>query len=311
MTEIKECKNALKGKRLNVIFHGLFVFVQNMRRGRRAGITALLPNVGPYHGYLAGNWLSELSLAPGDYALTGVETGDGEFNRRDHFLFRNCRTRPSVSRFELYAQLSLPQPEFIWSLRSVDMPARTRRGELVTVRAAHTHVFVYRVSEKGELFDIRLGEHPWAPDADYVSDFANLHVFNSPETRPRVAHHLDEFQTATSLLNNIELRLDDTPPLLPGIPGRNSFPAAVQGVARAELEDLSSRNIRLGEMGRLIRKIMLRADKGYSPNKWLDLGSVWEVIDELSEPLSCTTPGGQGGGEDGGGGTGGDEGGEG
>ncbi|MBL8177227.1 MAG: hypothetical protein JNK48_21310 [Bryobacterales bacterium] len=307
MIETKDCTDTLLSRRLNVIFHGLFVFLQHRGNGGRTGITALMPNVGPYHAYLAGNWLAELALAPGEYDLTGVEPGDGEFNPMHHDMLRDSRRRPGLSQHELYAQLHLPQPSFIWSLRSVQMEARTRKGDKVKVQAAHTHVFVYAV--KGKLFDIRLGDHPWAPDSDRVPRIANLHVFNSPETRPRVAHHLDEFQTATSMMHNVELRLDDPPPLLPGIPGTKEFPAAVQGVARAELEDLASRNIRMAELGRIARRILLQPDRTAAA-KWLDLGSVWEVLDELSEPLSCTTPGGDGGGSDGGGGTGGDDGGD-
>lgn len=305
MNGTRGCLNDYQGKILNVIFHGLFVFVQRRfaEGGRqRRGITALMPNVGPYHAYLAGNWLSEISMAPGKYKLRGVEEGSGEFNRRHHQLLRGSSLRPSLSQHELFARIKLPQPEFIWSLRSVEMMA-VRRGQVkVAVRAAHTHVFVYKVS--GELHDIRLGEHPWAPDADYSPRIANLHLFNSPETRPRVAHHLDEFHTATSMIHNVELRLDDTPPLLPGIPAQSDFPAAIQGVARAELEDLASRNIRLGEMGRLIRKTLLQRPSPRPGSRWIDVGSIWEVIDELSEPLSCTAPGGDEGNPDDGGGEG-------
>jgi len=56
---------------LNVLFHGLFVFVD-----RPNGIEVLIPDMGADHVYRAGEWLGETTLARGSYELSGV-SGQG------------------------------------------------------------------------------------------------------------------------------------------------------------------------------------------------------------------------------------------
>lgn len=266
---------------LNIIFHGLIVFIQRRDRdNKRSGIRVLIPNMGPNHAYLAGNWLGEIALAPGSYELRGVEPGEAKFDPERHTMLPETFQRPALTTHDCWVQMDVPQPHLIWSTRHVTLQAVDGRGNQFAMPAAHTHVFTFKAS--GHLHDIRLGEHPWAPDADHTSTFANLHVFASPESRPRVSHHVDEFHLANTLLYNVELRLAEAPPHLPPIPPRREFPALLRNmVARPELEDLASRNIRMTEMGRLVRQ-------GKTP----DIGSIWEVVDELSEPLACTTEGG-------------------
>lgn len=268
-------------KYLNVIFHGLIVFVQ--RRdvdNKRNGVRALIPNMGPNHAYLAGNWLGEIALASGTYELRGVKAGTAKFDSQRHTMMEGAFQRPALTTHDCWVSIEMPQPHLIWSTRHVILDAEDGRGNPIRMPAAHTHVMTFQVD--GALHDVRLGEHPWAPDADHVSTFANLHVFASPESRPRVSHHVDEFHLANTLLHNVDLRLTQPPPHLPPIPPRNQFPILLRGmVARPELEDLASRNIRMTEMGRLVRT-----------GKTLDVGSIWEVVDELSEPLACTVEGG-------------------
>jgi hypothetical protein len=302
-----ECATESKTKTLNVIFQGLIVFFQNRAdtNGLRS-ITALIPNLGTDHAYRAGNWLSEISLAPGAYQLGKVDLdGDGDFCEKEHTILKGLNIRPVLSQHELCVSLQLPQPHHIASFRTVSIPRSAFVNpaclpcDMKCLNVAHTHIFTYKVS--GHLHDVRLGDvnpdknstdiaaaHPWAPDADHCSEIANLHVLASPETRPRVPHHVDEFHLAASLLHDFELQLKENLPYLPPVPSQQEIDdRGVKGVIQAELEDLCSRNVRLGEMGRVIRrKIDAAGDDGL-----LDIGGIWSVIDELSEPLACTPPG--------------------
>jgi hypothetical protein len=276
---------------LNIVFQGLIVFFQNRPPASPGkSITALIPNVGCDHAYRAGNWLSEISLAPGEYKLSGVDPdGSAEFCDADHTILRPAQMRPVLSHHELFVRLELPQPHNIASFRTVGIPPQnlydsaSLPGGITCINVAHTHVFSYNVSKP--LHDVRLGDHPWAPDADYCSECANLHVFASPETRPRVPHHVDEFHLAATLLHNIELHLKENLPFLPPLPTPYEIHRkGVHGVVQAELEDLSGRNMRLNEMGRVIRRNIDR-------DGWLDIGGIWSIIDELSEPLACAACG--------------------
>jgi hypothetical protein len=286
-------------KILNVIFQGLIVFFQDTsdEDPKKHKITALMPNVGADHSYRAGNWLAEVSLAAESYKLTGVKAGDKLFNPREHTMLPKVSLRQVVSRHEVFARIELDLPEQLWSFRTVTLdedvfvdPRFLQQHGLKEMLVANTHIFTYHVKDGSELHDVRLGEHPWAPDADYDATVANLHVIAGPECRPRVAHNIDEFHTATALMNDVELRLKENTGLLPPIPSQTTINERVQGVSQAELEDLTSRYIRLTEMGRIIRRRKIGPDQRPTPQ---DIGGVWEVIDELSESLSCGTSGGR------------------
>jgi hypothetical protein len=131
--------------------------------------------------------------------------------------------------------------------------------------------------------NVRLGDHPWAPDANPDLNSANLHIFASPETRPRIAHNMDEFHMATALLSNIDLHLRTVKPL-PAYPKQDQIDCdlGVPGlVVPEELEDLPSRNIRMADLGELRRQRQ-------------SLDCVWYPFEEFADPGSCTSPGAKG-----------------
>jgi hypothetical protein len=74
---------------LNVIFHGLCVFV-----GKRNEIEVLLPDLSPVHVFRAGVWLAETNIRPGaQLSLEGVTPGTAIFERRENLLIRPRRAR--------------------------------------------------------------------------------------------------------------------------------------------------------------------------------------------------------------------------
>src|SRR6266576_2633998 len=95
---------------LNVIFHGLFGLMEN-----KDSIDMLIPNLGTEHVYRAGNWLGELELSPGLYALEGVTPGNAAFNRKHNIIVDGLRLSREPNR-QPYATLRFPRPQRIASL---------------------------------------------------------------------------------------------------------------------------------------------------------------------------------------------------
>jgi len=271
---------------LNVVIHGLVFPYQDMKGGKPDGIRALIPNVGAAHAYLAGNWLGEVTLAPGQYELAGVRSGVGTFDENEHSLIKGT-LRPGAER-ESYATIHFPQPDAIRCFRIITLKRKQLNGDSSRevlaasgtpgeLKMADVHIFHYQCSRR--LMDVRLGNHLWAPDADRSKNFCNLHIFASPQTRPFAIHNLDEFRAGMSLLQNVDLSLENPEPI-PPLPRPGEMEALWGGqVLREELEDLPSRNIRLTDMGNLLR------DKK-------DLMNAWSPFEDLGEPGSCKSGGG-------------------
>jgi hypothetical protein len=282
---------------LCVIIHGLVMLSQY-----DDGIDALIPNVGTSHAYRAGNWLAEIGFNPYDYQLRvqQVRPGHGAIDETRHTLIP-APVRRGLIEHECIVSISLPRPNInVVSYRTVeldptldlfgpDAPTVLQAVAQSTgyphpspIRVSNVHIFLYKVVP-GTLPNVRLGDHPWAPDANPDLTSANLHIFASPETRPRIAHNMDEFHMATALLSNIDLHLRTVKPL-PPYPGQDQIDRelGVRGlVVPEELEDLPSRNIRLADLGELRRQRQC-------------LGKVWDPFEEFADPGSCTSPGGKG-----------------
>src|SRR5262245_4388261 len=100
----------IKGK-LNVILHGLFVFVHN---DEKKDITAYIPNMGSEHQYKAGNWLAETNLAEhGVFELQRVTAGTNKLVPEKNLIVEGIRV-PTNSHGDhsIYATLRFPYPPY-------------------------------------------------------------------------------------------------------------------------------------------------------------------------------------------------------
>ncbi len=280
---------------LFVILHGLVMLSQT-----KDGFDALIPNVGTGHAYRAGNWLAEIGFNPYDYRLTMQQATPGTgIVRPDRHTLIPARVRRGLIEHECVVTISLPFPNVdVASYRTValdpkkDLIGSDAHGVLRAVAHAtaspaasliyvsNVHIFRYD-AKPGTLPNVRLGDHPWAPDANRELASANLHIFASPETRPRVAHNVDEFHLATAMLSNIDLHLKTVKPL-PAYPDQKTIDSdlkvATRLVVPEELEDLPSRNIRMSDLGDLRRRRQ-------------SLNNMWDPFEEFADPGSCTSPG--------------------
>lgn len=220
---------------LNVIFHGLCVFVE-----RKTDIAVFLPNMGDEHVYRAGTWLAETSLKRGsEFVLDGVKSGRALFDRQKYLFIPNLRR----SRKQPFVRMTFPRPLEIFQLRPVtlqDKLSGATASKLPSREWATQTVFRYEVGDLGAL---RLGEHPWVPA--FVGDTANLHIYAEPEVGQDLGHSRREFEKGVELFKDVSLTLN-TVPLVPPVEKEN----LPKGVSAVELDDLIPRSRRLALMGR-------------------------------------------------------------
>jgi hypothetical protein len=101
---------------VNVIFHGLFLFVP-----QKGFMDVIIPNMGMDHVYRAGTFLIEESMAPAPvgapYFLNGVTGGDDGFDHKKNIVFDDQDFNHSASQDDVFARIVLPVPIEIVSLR--------------------------------------------------------------------------------------------------------------------------------------------------------------------------------------------------
>src|ERR1700733_1043205 len=237
---------------LNVIFHGLCVFV-----GKKTGIEVLLPDMGPEHVFRAGVWLAETNIQPrATLTLEGVIPGNDFLNREENLIVRPERADhfPRSSAVP-YATLALPRPSEIRSLRAVELtPGVDLVGSSANstyiyipaggkVRQSTVQVFRYDVPDENRL---ALTNHRWIPA--FVNGVTNLHIFAEPETPQPIGHSITEFGAGSAMFQGLDLRraaASIVPPL--DSEDLKKLPA---GVRAEELEDLISRTKRMALLGR-------------------------------------------------------------
>jgi len=230
---------------LNVIFHGLCVFV-----GKKNEIEVLLPDLSPVHVFRAGVWLAETNIRPGaQLSLEGVTPGTAIFERRENLLIRpDAAGRLPRSKVPPYATLVFPRPNKIYSLRQV---ALTPGTDLVgssadaiyirddgTVLQSSVQVFQYNVPDETKL---TLKHHRWIPA--FVDGVTNLHVFAEPETPQPIGHSITEFGKGSEMFDGLDLKRARAS-LLP------EFTFVPDGIRKEELEDLIPRTRRMALLGR-------------------------------------------------------------
>src|SRR6266567_4396166 len=101
---------------VNVIFHGLFLFVE-----QNGFLDVLIPNMGKEHVCRAGTFLAEETLIPlplaTPYFLDGVTAGAKEFDDDKNIVFEDQDFDRTASLDLVYARIVLPKPAEIVSLR--------------------------------------------------------------------------------------------------------------------------------------------------------------------------------------------------
>jgi hypothetical protein len=234
---------------LNVIFHGLFVFVE-----RPDIIEVLIPDMGAQHVYRAGEWLGETTFAPGHYELTGTSSGGDPFDGTKNLIFTGLE--PESSDDGVYARLTLRRPKKIYSLRPITLDQSSlslQSEDLVSSRTVSTiQVFNYTIDDPTQ---VKLSDHPINTSAELVngSFFMSLHIIAGPD-QPELPEHTQlGFSSAIGLLPGMtgKVRLLSSPKVPP--PKRSDVPP---GLIFEELIDLSVRTEQLGIHGRHVREVL-------------------------------------------------------
>jgi len=216
---------------LNVIFHGLWVFVP-----RRDFIEVIAPSI-PFHVYQFGEWLCEEPLAAGmhDFQVQTTTPGTGAFDFSRNLVFGSV-TINGDARLR-HATLRFPKPHAIISDRTERLADRHFSSPPGTTvkRDNVSEVQVFRYD--GVMFsNIRLGQtkidvNPFGDGAD---EFANLHFFaDSPREESAQEGEQASFIACHQLLNS-PVWLRDSPVV------QNAAPQA-RACRPAELLPLSSR----------------------------------------------------------------------
>jgi hypothetical protein len=238
---------------LNIIFHGLCVFV-----GKRGGFQVLLPDLGPEHAFRAGVWLAETNIKPGvELSLEGVIPGNGWLpgtaileRRKNLMVLPEKSDKFPRSSAKPYATMVLPRPKAIHSLCPVvltpgdDIVGNSQDSLYVrddkTIWQSTIQIFNYDVSDETLL---ALTNHRWIPA--FVKGVTNLHIFAEPETPQPVSHSITEFGEGSALFQGLDLRRSRA-----SIVPQFSFDDLPPGVRKEELEDLVPRTKRMGFLGR-------------------------------------------------------------
>jgi hypothetical protein len=257
---------------VNVIFHGLYLFVQ-----QRQHIDVLIPNMGDGHVYRAGAFLAEESLEARPlhrpYALTGVSGGDATFDNTKNVVFQNQDFDHDAGPDKVYARIVLPYPAEIRSLRPPVDPIVPvfDPGELFTVyKPADIQVLRYFAAD---LTKVALFPHTGKLGANPANTFVNLHIIAEED------HEIDDqardgFDAILALLPGIT-----TSVIFDGLKiGLESDPGDLAaGYSSVELLDLAERNKSLlSPLGSILQSANAESKA---------LGEVFIDIDE--PPFDC------------------------
>jgi len=166
---------------VNLVFHGLFVFVQDIAKSQ---YVAYAPNMYNKHRYLAGTWvaqcLEDLTDLDGAYSFTGLPCGacaDPDFS------VNVIAQKTQIDTNKIKYFVTLPFPTRILSLRafpyiSFDDPQPN------THKIASIQIFQYGSVQISNL-GFPSGLPKWAPNPSVK--YYNLHFFAEPDscTTPR------------------------------------------------------------------------------------------------------------------------------
>lgn len=222
---------------LNVIFHGLWVFVP-----RKGFIEVIAPKI-PFHIYEFGEWLCEEPLPEGlsEFKANVSAGAAGKFDFTQNLVFGSATINGNSSL--RHATLKFPIPHAIISERTEPLqanhfsspPGPTVKGE----RVSEVQVFKYEVAD---FKNISLG----AVAIDVASfkqsgiTFANLHFFaDSPRTETEQEGEQASYIACNGILNSA-VWLKDSPEV-------ENLAVKAPGCFPAELLPLSARNRKLAQ----------------------------------------------------------------
>jgi hypothetical protein len=245
---------------LNVLFHGLFVFVE-----KETEIEVLIPDMGSDHVYRAGEWLGEITLQPDKvYELTGVTGGGGAFAPDKNMIVRDLPA--STGKKGVCARLKLLRPKNITSLRPVtlgpDCLTIEDEKNLVTSRTVSAeHVFTYDI-DNDDPTQVKLGDHVMSTSAQKFKDgdfYMNLHIIAGPDHAEQEPHVKGGFDRAIELIPHLQDKVTLIHPRkFPLLKRTDELPA---GCIFEEFLELNQRVERLAYYGRDIRELLsLHAD---------------------------------------------------
>ena len=252
---------------LNVIFHGLFVFVDE----GKDDIDVLIPNVGSEHVYRAGAWLGEVTLAKrparSPYRLLGVDRGQGRFERARNLAMKKLPNRTARL---LYATLRMPRPKKIFSHGLINFPRGGVTIENTSVNQAATlQTFAYDFTD---LLSVELTHHQWIPQFDDpTARYVNLHLFAEPEG-PMLAGHR---QHVVDVLNKLTPEADLV--YEPAATRARSDPPP-PGTIEQEFEDLAGRMDRFAQAARDARAGNARVQAVQLTASGPDGRTCWDVL---------------------------------
>jgi len=272
---------------LNVILHGLYLMVQ-----RPLGIEILIPDMGPDHTYRAGEWLGEITLAPGTYWLSGVDYDGKKFcDPSKNFIVNKCQ--PNSVPESLYARIFLPPPIECCSLRptkltsdelsvdpTLDVSGNPKDGyPISTVQVLRYHI------QNDDPKNVRLSCHHFTKSAQQFDDdfYMSLHIIAAPDFPEYTAHAKAGFATLVNMGEGLKdriqlLKVHDVPSTTEPLP---------RGIIAAELSSLIKRVERLTYIGRSLRRFYGRE---YDMTSEIRVGVDGDIVTCL--PLVFETRGG-------------------
>jgi len=190
------------------------------------------------HRVTAGNFLTERTIPQGaSLVLTGVNTkGEGKLDRKKNIVVDVKRLDELALELYRYAEIQLPKPHRVHSLRTSEAPkgyfTGIGLGAESSIIYSAVQVFEYPVDN---LTAVKLS----GPKKDFVPWFGalpnyaagkapghlfcSLHIFNEPETDPGEDHMVEEFNRGSRIVGS-DLRLHASLPF----PALASLPRGVQ-----------------------------------------------------------------------------------
>jgi hypothetical protein len=256
--------------RLNVLFHGTFVFCKHSTSYTNRTVTVLIPLIDS-HIVKAGNWLGETSLVGGDnvvYRLTedalATSVEPAPFPSDHNLIIKNNLHVANLSSL-LHARLVLPMPDRIITPRRGEVNAsefgnqfeELRKNEKLSYNGylGSVMIFTYRIKNLARLRLERdpkeRGSHPWIPMAlgptpSAPAGTVHLHIYSEHEVEEGLEEPELAFNRMMTLFQSFPLAL-----------GRTPFNAKLEtkelpdGVQPEECEDLSLRTERMVKLGRM------------------------------------------------------------
>jgi hypothetical protein len=240
-------------------FPGVFyVFVHGLIAMHRSGeyIDLLIPNVGPTHGYLYGEFLGEVILPPSaaPYHIVGIcgrppGVVGTVFSPTDHLIVKQAKTLNAEA--NIYARIRLPLPKAVHSYLKVKLDGviQDPNEELGSSVGTLTPVLEYSFQDPR---DILFGGEPLnvAPLRHRGSWYINLHIFAEEDVEREEDHTIAGFDKLAALFDFA------APPSLVSVsnvprPEIGDLPC---GTTPLEFLTLAVRTRELGYLGRLVRR---------------------------------------------------------